>query len=579
MNEETNDFREKFLAATAASAFRRLAKRAATRIDEIADANERANAAIKTLSLFYSERAALTVENQNVDADWRPRFDAFVERVRGLIADVENRAERAYLRRIFLEAALKFAKFESETAKIDKIADKTLAEIDDEEERQNALFVYSSALARRVGRLDDFAATRAKALELADELDDLRQFEEVVATTAIDVLFNRARRKPEESADATADVATVYADVETELNELESEEGFLRFFSALPGAPDAFGDGETRQTAAIRKAFEAETRRRLTRLLDALDSGKDADGEPLDDADLEDWQALAQNVEFASPFFLEDGDFWRSFALRFRRFEPLKTLLNAAENAEKIALETETASKNDLRRVFFPKSAEFYSDEKAKTLDAIRRLGSDPAFDASPRRKIDALLELAQVEFSSGDKANAKNAVRDVFANVSKIATAVERAGIYRRIVETNLAAGLKKAAKKTAEFLRAELDAIEPGDVRDREKSGVAALFWRVEPLAEALSGTLGEFASPSAKFAAKAVFDLERIFEPARQSDAATDAEDWKTLRGALESLVGQAVVEIAEYAEADEEVFALVELGEKIARIVAPFVELVA
>ncbi|MBR4977076.1 MAG: hypothetical protein IKY61_08465, partial [Thermoguttaceae bacterium] len=139
--------------------FQRLFERASEIASRALNANERANADVKALEILRLERLLsppsferdAASSNDATLADWRLRVANALEAVRQSIAKVESRTERAYLSRLALDAALVLNAFDA-TFFTESTADALLAEIDDAEERQNALVAYSKRLAARIAR-------------------------------------------------------------------------------------------------------------------------------------------------------------------------------------------------------------------------------------------------------------------------------------------------------------------------------------------------------------------------------------------------------------------------------------------
>ncbi|MBR5626303.1 MAG: hypothetical protein IKW74_01620, partial [Thermoguttaceae bacterium] len=137
------------------------------RIGELAngipEANERANVACKSLELLRWEKNIQNFvpqisgqteipQSQHVEQDWQIQVQTQIDRVRGLICNVNNRAEQAYLRRLLLEAVLQIDKYRQFT---ELVVDSLLAEIDDEEERQNAIYLCILSISSEIQNNND----------------------------------------------------------------------------------------------------------------------------------------------------------------------------------------------------------------------------------------------------------------------------------------------------------------------------------------------------------------------------------------------------------------------------------------
>ena len=89
--------------------FQRFFERAKDIVSQAPNANERANAAVKALKFIHLESLLYPTSTDLDDAllaDWRQRAESAIETARKAIATVESRTERAYLRRLALDAAL-----------------------------------------------------------------------------------------------------------------------------------------------------------------------------------------------------------------------------------------------------------------------------------------------------------------------------------------------------------------------------------------------------------------------------------------------------------------------------------------
>lgn len=329
--------------------FQRFFERANEIVSQAPNANERANAVIKALKFIHLESLLYPTSPELAApllADWRRRAESAIETARQAIATVESRTERAYLRRLALDAAL-LLNASVRTFFVEQTADALLAEIDNAEERQNALVDYSRRLAARIERfgLSD-SSEREKALAQVEEIEDLRVFEEAAATVVAAVLFDAARRDDapsiadaSDALDATLDLTPFGDDVANAWEQFESESGFLELCERA--ATDAFASSAARfasspataQEIALRQAFNAETRRRLTSILNALDG--DGDDSPLDEDERDELQSVVDEAVVASPFALENGEFFRAFLERFRNLDAFFPVFQRLDEAEK----------------------------------------------------------------------------------------------------------------------------------------------------------------------------------------------------------------------------------------------------
>lgn len=549
--------------------FQRLFERAQAFAADVPNANERANAVVKTLEILRLERSVYSTEEPDAAFldDWRRRAETTLDDARRAISTVESRGERSYLRRLALDAALALNAFDA-TFFNENAAVGLLAEIDDAEERQNALAVYSNRLADRIFRFKrSDGPERAKAFAALDEIEDLRSFERAAGAVVAAVLFAALQRndapKATFSCDATLDLTPFGTDVADVWEQFESPGGFLELCER---AANDFLDldaptSASRQEIELRQAFNAETSRRLAAILTALDSGRDADGTPLDASALEELQTVVVEAIVASPFALERGEFFRTF------FERAGTLDAFFPVFERLA-EAEKATRNDANaclRSFYRLSPESCAQEKERWLDSLRRVANDAASNAvDVRVKLDRLTTYVELEFRFGDKTKGKEIVRDLLTLLPRLDSPFERARFYRRLVATHLDASYPKAAQKLARLWESELAAVEPDDLRDAAFVDAFDLYSQVANFdATTLSKFTATVSAPLARLEIEtsAELDLLRFQEVERNSS--TDDK--------LDALVESTFRRLETLAETppDEAVFALVKIADAFAR----------
>ncbi len=551
--------------------FQRLFKRAQAFAAGVSNANERANAHVKSLEILCLERSLYPTESldDSIFADWRRRVETTLDAAKEAISAVESRGERSYLRRLALDAALALNAFDAMFF-IEATADAFLAEIDDAEERQNALAVYSSRLADRIFRFRrSDGPERAKAFALADEIEDLRSFERAAATVAAAVILDATKRSGANDfsfpPNATLDLTPFGADVVAIWEQLESSGGFLELceraankFLALDAAtPPARAEIELFQ------AFNVETRRRLAAILTALDSGVDADGEPLDESDREELQIVVGEAIIASPFALENGEFYRAFLERSRNlaaFFPVFARLAEAEQA------TRDDAKPCLRS-FYRLSPENCALEKERWLAVARRVANDAtSTSCEPRVKLDSLTTFAELEFQFGDKAKGKEVVRDATSILPRLPSPFERARFYRRLVALHSNASYPKAAQKLARLWFAELVAIEPEDLRDAALADAFDLYSLVVNRDET---RLNEFVEAVSAFLPGVELETRLQLDLLFSQSVATESARLDAL---VESTLAR--LETRDETSPDEAVFTLVKIAAAFADRFAAF-----
>ena len=563
--------------------FERLFERANEIVSQAPNANERANAAVKSLKFLHLESLLYPTSPELADAllaDWRRRAENAIETVRKAIATVESRTERAYLRRLALDAALLLNACD-QTFFVESTADALLAEIDDKEERQNALVDYSRRLAARIERfgLSD-SPERAKALAQLEEIEDLRVFEEAAATVVAAVLFDSTRRDDAPliaavaavDLDATLDLTPFGDDVANAWEQFESESGFLELCERA--ATDAFASSAARfasspatpQEIALRQAFNAETRRRLTRIFNALDAA--GDDSPLDEDERDELQSVVDEAVVESPFALEHGEFFRAFLERSRNLDAFLPIFERLDEAEKSVADASDAA-NAYLRSFYRFDAETLAAEKARWLESARRVATQSAtFEGVPSAKVDRLTTSAEIEFQFGDKTAGKNVVRQLLNLLPRLESPFERAHIYRRLVKTHLTASYPKTAQKLAALWKAEIDAIEPEDFRDAALGDAFDLYAQAVKFDdERISDFLNSISAPLVRLDCETRSEFARLFS---QADA-PDKLDGASVASSVATLVDAAFASLRKLDDAspDEAVFTLVRIALALAR----------
>ena len=561
----------------------RLFERLVPFIADVPNANERANASVKSLEILRLESRFLPTATFDLSepsvAAWRRRVETALDAVCRDLSAVESRSERAYLRRLALVAALDLNAC-AEPLFVKRFADALLAEIDDSDERQNALVAYATRLAARISRFPKVApAERAQAFAALDEIEDLRLFERAAADVVAGVVFNATKSNALSNVasndDATLDLTPFGDDVAEAWEQFESPGGFLELCERANAETFALSTlaPPTPQEIALRQAFSAETRRRCESLLTSLDSGVDVDGSPLSEDDRAELQSVVDEAVIASPFALEHGEFFRAFLERSRNlgaFAPIFERLSEAENA------TAATERNEARsplsesaisyyRSFYRQKCEFWAEEKTRWLESARRVATRSlTFEGDLRVKLDRLTTSAELEFRFGDKTNGKNAVREVLGLLPRLESPFERARLYRRLVAAHLCASYPKAAQKLASLWKAELDAIEPEDLRDAAFVDALDLYSQAVKADETALATFVEsISAPLARLDAETRLRLARLFSQETAFDASSLSEDLLNL---IESTITQ--LQTFDETSPDEAVFALVKIATAIA-----------
>ena len=195
-----------------------------------------------------------------------------------LVEAVESVKERDYLRRILIEAAQTAFPRSDKIAAIDELLDR----IEDGDERQNALNSRLRGLAKNLGRSEDYATARAAIMDRVEEIEDLRQYEEILAFVYAADLANG--RSIEELEPLTTPKARIIL-YDTGLMNLAAFGGWL-------GYPEGFDQ-------AISEALRV-----LDDVEKTLDTGVrtvDGETEELDAEELEDLRKEASELVVCSP--------------------------------------------------------------------------------------------------------------------------------------------------------------------------------------------------------------------------------------------------------------------------------------
>lgn len=558
--------------------FQNLFERLVHFVADVPNANERANAAVKSLEIlrlesqFFSERS-LDLSAPSVD-DWRRRVETALAAIVRDVATVESKSERAYLRRLALDAALSLNACDK-TFFNEPYADALLAEIDDAEERQNALVAYSTRLAERVSRFRKRdGSERAKAFAALEEIEDLRLFERAAANVVAAVIFN-ATQNPDATngapfQTATLDLTPFGDDVAETWEQFESSGGFLELceratfevFERSRNAPP------TPAEIALRQALSGETRRRLEAILTSLDSGLTDDGSTLNEDERAELQNVVDEAVIVSPFALSDGEFYRALLERNRNldaFVPIFERLAEAENATAAPLETENAP-SDVGLTAYRKSLYHCltlndAEEKTRWLDSARQVATRSlTFEGDLRVKLNRLTTWAEIEFRFGDKTDGKTAVRETLGFLPRLGSPFERARLYRRLVATHLDASYSKAAQKLASLWKAELDAIEPEDLRDAALVDAFDLYAKaVKQDPATLSAFCESLSAPLARLEAETRLRLALLFS---QDDAPNVAAVARQFANLADSTV--AKLQTLDEVAPDEAVFTVVKIA---------------
>jgi hypothetical protein len=242
-----------------------------------------------------------------------------------------------------------------------------------------------------------------------------------------------------------------------------------------------------------------------------------------------------------------------------KAFLPIFELLAEAENAPS------ASNANVCGDDIYQPSSFACDEEKTRWLESVRQVAArSSTFEADLRVKIDRLTTLAEIELRFGDKTNGKNAVRETLGTLPRLESPFERAQIYRRLVASHLQASYPKAAQKLASLWKAELDAIDPDDLRDAALLDAIDLYRRaVKQDAAAFSAFVESFSSPLASLDGAARLTLVSLFA---DENAVSASETVSSILNLIETTV--ASLEKTADVAPDETVFTLVRIATAIA-----------
>ena len=382
----------------------------------------------------------------------------YFEDAEALVEAVESAKERDYLRRILLEAA------QTAFLRPDKVAalDELLARIEDGDERQNALYSRLLKLAQLLRLAEDYATARASLMERVEEIEDLRQYEEIVARAyATDRYLDRVDEEREPLATPAG-----------RLLQYDKELVLLAYM----------GDWSA-NVEALEEALP-ETLRVLDDVEKTLDSGVqtiDGETEELDEDELEGLRKEAASFVIYSPKILDVLPRLYEYAKRRDAFD---AVLGAIENLS-VGLTTSAETP------FFPQNADHYAVELYDAaILATKLAGKNPSRlvrlvkTLMPNLRSMQDVDLVPVEddsdmFSEEERSGAFDKSNSSFASflfrlerraydaASESDSGVERVECYAALLDERIRADLKPIAGLFAEKLMTELDELRPTPTR----------------------------------------------------------------------------------------------------------------
>ncbi|MGI6402094.1 MAG: hypothetical protein ACOX0A_08295 [Thermoguttaceae bacterium] len=375
------------------------------------------------------DRAGIVVNSLQLVSILNVKDDVVVrEKLRDFdeaIESVEDQDKRDYLCRILIDAAQKAFVNPASAQELDELLDK----IEDKEERQNALFLRGQVLALDLARnSEDRERKRDELMARIDELDDLLQYERVVATIrATDRIVGYEPSSEEEP--------------------LETSEGLLREYDgALVEILNSKPEEEREEL--LRTSLFAESLEKAFEVLESLESGE------LDAEEIESLRDTAPNLVLRSHLILSQGARLRAFIERYGAFDAL---------IEELALAVEAAAGRDPLR--FPAPV----DEYVAEIDYLLDLGAKLAQEEPPR-----LVDIAATILRARPSEEIVDRARLVARNSISIMAEFDDercARTYRNLVRAYLDAGRSKSATKLARLLMQRLDEISSRPTREHWK------------------------------------------------------------------------------------------------------------
>lgn len=371
----------------------------AARLDELERAAEtpeiQADLAIQAVRL-----AALVAANDR-DAIGR-KFDDAKARVDA----VGDPKERDYLRRILLEAARDAFPNPAEESALDALLD----QIDDPDERQNALYSRCLTLAKALLRAKDYAATREALAEKIEEIEDLRPYEEVLARIRAADAIEGYRSDDEEPLQTVAGRA------------LLDDGAIVEFLADQPPERVAYF-----------------SRPALDDFLTFLkEKAREINSDALDDDERAETREELRTFVLRSPEFLARREEFRPVLKECDAFA-------AVVGAIRLALAQPSKDADALRADL----------ELAATLA-----------DADPKRLValvDAILTSSE---NAGAVPAAKDATRKAIAVMMKDA-AKRRVDAWTTLVRAHAIAGMTEPARRLATLAKEQIDALDPAPTR----------------------------------------------------------------------------------------------------------------
>ncbi len=470
----------------------------------------RANLAIKSLEFLRLERklmrAGLDEESNSSD----PTRESVVQRFEQACDYVDatnDEKERFYLRRLLVEEGTKISSLRNEFY-LESLLDATLDQIEDGDERQKAVYAYASFYARRLAfHRDENEMGRVRLDGLIDEVDDLNDYEDLIAEATASAFFGLA---PDFSDPLS--VAKSIEGVEALGQKVENFETFEASFKLEDEIPTQIAEELNFPPAAdLLRRLSFKVVKTLYELSGSIENAKPRsvkdDTEEYDKLYADDVQELrnvARNLVLTSPFVLEHGDRLRPFFVLYRSlnaFEPVMQRLREA-------LETLDADKNDpsyrLKRECYQRDRSYYEIELENYVRAIPLLNIAKTSDDLVEKVRCIALQARLTFVYDGENADtvglAKKAVLESLDIIPKIENVCDRIACWRMLAEAHFDGAMRRPLKKLASFIEKEIDSIDSELTRDNERSKAFPVLARIYD-AEKITAFASSFVSESAR------------------------------------------------------------------------------
>ncbi|MBQ9874658.1 MAG: hypothetical protein IJM30_09355 [Thermoguttaceae bacterium] len=418
-------------------------------------------------------------------ADWRARVEARFGSAIERASRVEDPAERDYLRRTLVDAAIALSPEKGEFF-LETSIEPAIEAIEDYEERQAAIYPLALYLASRLPFLSysDVKEAREKIDALLDALDDQNAYERALGAATAGTMAAIDRLAQENPADAERVGAAFHKTMEN-LVSLETPEGLARFYDETTCAYlDKIGD--ERLVPCLVDSY-AGLERALELVESALETGEreeeSEDGARervrLSDDELDDLRFFLKNLNISNPIALERGEKTRAFAERFGAFGTALSLLVRLREADEVARAERDDPRFARRRLLYPQPKEFYDGERDAWFELAEKLARDSS--ESLEKRAEWLADLASAYFLAGKKSEGRALVREILGSLKAIDGTHGQLACLKTLIEAHLKIGDRSPAARLAELLEEKIANLSEPTMVDYKRADVFPLYLRV--------------------------------------------------------------------------------------------------